>query len=282
MNWMDDDLHLRVVGEQGSYFYGSQGPVVAAPVVLDDDIVAYVWAGEDPRENAAGIEFELSGEYPNEGGSFWSDRLKNDFQRGVPSLAAIEGLLGQSGPGRAGTVGHQLRSVNSKRVLRDELNPHRRTGETRRSSQRQPQRSNARTSDVDAVLRGFTRSTPEILEQIERIDESLRIRPTSEPTLVSMQRARGDLPGSPRPGLAVHEPTFLRTTLFSRQAAPAQSAGFRVVLRVPAGVPALFIDPADGGGPIGTLLLARGLTWVVQNVSEDETPTLVTGLILAP
>lgn len=32
MGWMDDDLHLRIVGEPTNYFYGTQTEVVAVPV----------------------------------------------------------------------------------------------------------------------------------------------------------------------------------------------------------------------------------------------------------
>jgi hypothetical protein len=129
--------------------------------------------------------------------------------------------------------------------------------------------------EVDAVLRGEAPPTPEIEQMIANLDGALAGRPTPDPVVVwlaSDAQHIGDVDGLA--GRRVTEPTFLMTHLDTPES-DYGDAPVVLKLRVPAGVPAVFLSAE----PVGVLMLARGLTWTASRVVSQRGTTFVFGAV---
>lgn len=228
--------------------------------------------GEESHK--AGVQGRSSGDFEPGGSRYWSGRLRALFEQGVPAHEALETLRGAEGePGR-GRVGSEWRQFATRQELIEFLEPERaaRPGRGVRGGR-------FSREAIDAVLRGEARPTPETDAMIRDLDAALSVESTPEPLLVSLGRARANLPEDLRPGTRVHEPAFLLTDL-SNGSGSAQEGEVSVSLRVPSGIPALFMPSEIPLAP-GTLMLARGLAWRVIRVVEGPDRTYVTGEIVS-
>jgi hypothetical protein len=127
--------------------------------------------------------------------------------------------------------------------------------------------------EVDAVLRGEAPPTPEIERMIATLDSALAGRRAPEPVVVWLPSDAEHLGGlEDLAGRRITEPTFLMTHLET----PESDYGDAAVvlrLRVPAGIPAVFL----AAQPAGVLMLARGLTWTASRVAVKDGRTVVSG-----
>lgn len=129
--------------------------------------------------------------------------------------------------------------------------------------------------EVDAVLRGEAAPTPEIEQMIANLDGALAARPAPEPVVVWLASDEQHLGGfdslSER---RITEPTFLMTHLDTPES-DYGDAKVVLKLRIPAGVPAVFL----AAEPVGVLMLARGLSWTASRVVSQRGTTFVFGAV---
>lgn len=129
--------------------------------------------------------------------------------------------------------------------------------------------------EVDAVLRGESPPTQEIEQMIANLDGALAGRPTKEPLVVWLATDVQHLGGfDDLAGRRITEPTFLMTHLDTPE---SDYGDAKVVLnlRVPAGVPAVFL----AAEPVGVLMLARGLNWTASRIVVHDDRTVVFGSV---
>lgn len=270
MGWLDDDLHLKRVGEATNYFYGTQAEVRALPITTNGRTEAYAFYSVDAAEDAAGFVYRMGGPFPV---TEWYTRLGADFAAGVAAEDAITRLRGTVSQDGVWAVGTDVRHAPSKDALREELNPDLppASGTRRANPAVGPQH-------IDAVLRGEMSSTRDIDAAIANLDQAVSARPTPDPLIVAMPRTFESLPAQLEPGTRIAEPTFLRTVLSTRETTfPGADAVLQ--LRVEAGTPAIFVDSGNDALP-GTLLLGRGLTWEITGVVTESTPVTVLGRVV--
>lgn len=274
-----DDLHLKVVGPRRNYDSAPDGEIMSAPIMVDGEVVAYMFASVDPAQDGAGLIYHVRGsKFVGAGSGYWVQRLKSFFEQHAAPLEALQAMLGETGPREAGQLGIELTPYADKFVLDAIVNP-RQPEASDRGRERPPLPSpRSLTERVDAVLRGEEQATPDVLAQIDNIDSALRVKPTSEDLIVTMGRTRSSLPDVLETGSIVNEPTFLRTKFRMSDQTPID-AEVSLLLRVPAGTPAIYTR-AETAQQAGTLLLARGLQWEVARViPQDNQQLLVTGRI---
>lgn len=274
MSRWDEDVEAKVAGPLKNFHAGAVGPLLALPIVRDDSIDGYLYVGVGDESGKAGVQGRLSGDFEPAGSRYWSGRLRELFEQGVPALEAVESLRGARGETGQGQAGTELQRFASRQELIDSLDPHRAA-----RSDLSGRRAHVSRSDVDAVLRGEARPTPEIETAIRDLDAALSKKPTPEPLVVSQGRARATLPAVLEPGTRVDEPAYLLSFLDS-DGASAPVGEVLVTMKVPAGTPALFL-PSEMPIESGTLMLARGLAWRVLRVIEGPDRTLVTGEIVS-
>jgi hypothetical protein len=118
----EHDMHPVVVGGLRNYFWGVLGEVECAAVRWDGEIVGYLWAGVAAAENGAGWADGMRSD-PDRRGDYWYERLRELWTQDVPALAALDALLGEAGPERAGTVDREAVRAPSKMELDERLNP---------------------------------------------------------------------------------------------------------------------------------------------------------------
>ena len=272
MSRFDEDMHPRVVSGPPRFNFAAYGAVYAVPVVLDGRTVAYIFHGGQDEPDSAGVITTTSGALPPHGSKHWSDALQRSKAAGVPAADAVRSLLGAVGPEGAGVVGTELRRYDGKAVLDAELNPHKAAPAPRRDA---PQSSREL---LDAALRGEREVTRDIRAQVERLDTALSAKPTPDALLVALTGASARIPDELRAGTRVFERSFLPSYLAKTG---VRFAGIPLVvwLRVPAGTPALFTEPALPGDP-GVLLLGRGIEWEVDRVIDLEGQKVVTARVV--
>lgn len=274
MSRWDEDVEARAVGPLKNFHAGAVGPLLALPITRDEIVDGYLYVGTGGESGRAGVQGRLSGDFEPAGSRYWSGRLRELFEQGVPALEAVESLRGVQGDAGLGQVGAELRRFASRQALIDALDPHR-AGRSDVSCRR----AQVSRSEVDAVLRGEARPTPEIETAIRELDAALSKKPTPEPLVVAQGRARASLPAVLEPGTTVDEPAYPLTFL-TNDSASAPVGEVLVTMRVPAGTPALFL-PSEIPAESGTLMLARGLSWRVVRVFDGPDRTVVTGEIVS-
>lgn len=285
-----DDLDPSGVVWHG-YAPRASGAVTALPILDGREVRGYVWFADDPAENAAGTVGVLRGD-PAGGNSVVprAGRLRDAYAEGLSARDAVLGLAGTSDPDpRLGVVQTETASWPSLDALRAAANPPGSTpvpegrgrGAAARPAMVRPLDSDR--DEIDAVLRGEAESTPAVRARIEALDAALAGRPTPDPVVVWLPASAAHL-GDPDglEGRTFEEPTYLRTR-FDTKDADFGEAAVVVKLRVPAGVPALWLEHA-GGDPAaaGLLLLGRGLRWTASHVVRTAERTVVFGFVAEP
>ncbi len=274
MSRWDEDVEAKVAGPLKNFHAGAVGPLLALPIIRNGSIDGYLYAGVGDESGKAGVQGRLSGDFEPAGSRYWSGRLRELFEQGMPALEAVKSLRGAPGESGRGQAGSEMQRFASRQELIASLDPHRASRPDSPDS-----RARVARSDVDAVLRGEARPTPEIETAVRDLDAALSQQPTSEPLVVAQGRARATLPAVLEPGTRVDEPAYLLTFLTS-DAAAAPVGEVLVTMKVPAGTPALFL-PSELPIESGTLVLARGLSWRVLRVFEGVDRTLVTGEVVS-
>jgi hypothetical protein len=127
--------------------------------------------------------------------------------------------------------------------------------------------------DVDALLAGMPSDEGADLERdLSFIDQVLAIQPVPQDVLVWRAVSTGsfELPWRDLPGTLHQELSYLAVALARYPALGAAEAVLH--LRVPAGVPGVYLNPFDHGDrlPAPTLLLGRGLAVFVHEVRRQD------------
>jgi hypothetical protein len=274
VNWKDFDLAPRVVAGPPRYGWRTENPVEAAPVYVGDDLVGYIATSTDASENVLNFFLVMANsDYFNNGSYFWRDRINAAAARQVPVHDAFRSLLGAEGPEGSGRVSAQTERFENTDAIVERLDPGRARATNARGSDRRVRSSEGRGSgptreQIDAVLRGQARPTPEIQARIAALDEATHKRPAPEDILVALAYDPATLPDGAAVGTVVHEPTFLTSTFFTRET--RIDAPTRLVLRVVKGTPALYTPPRPGEGGAGVLLLGRGIDWQITSLTPGE------------
>jgi hypothetical protein len=107
-----------------SYSHRTRKPIVYLPVMLNGLHVGYLWAGMD--DESAG--FIRRNQYLDEAfgaPAVWSERLRESYQQGLPSRAAIRQWIGRPEDPRGGGVPADAReeTADSRATLADLANP---------------------------------------------------------------------------------------------------------------------------------------------------------------
>jgi hypothetical protein len=281
---LHDDLDPRPTAWNG-FAPRPKGSVTAYAVRDGDELRGYLWYGDDPEENAAGMIGVL---YPGtDGGNAPGPRLallQSAWDAGVPAKEAVLDLVGSSDTNpRYGRVTEERSTWPDLEALRTAANPPEAMAAIQRERDRQAAASTDTGRDaIDEVLRGLRRPTPAIQEQIAALDSALAGKPLTDTVVVWFRREV--LPTGPSGAAAVQgdriqEPTYLRTR-FDTPDADFGDAPVVVKVRVPAGTPAVFLEHAGGDPGAGSvLLLARGLTWTVSRVIDAGDRVFVFGVV---
>ncbi|WP_345801715.1 hypothetical protein AAIB33_01035 [Microbacterium sp. AZCO] len=270
----EGDVTGRRVSGPARYDFGARGPVFAAAVTRDGEVVAFLFHGDEDEPDAAGLMAAPGAGFEPTGSGYWLGELARLCESGVPAAEAVQGLLETSGPPVAGTVGTELRRYSGKHELKAMLDPKRMAADRAvRDSRTVPLRDR-----VDAALRGETPATKDVLGQIERLDAALAVKPTPDAVVVTLTPPAAVIPEDLAPGMRVFEPSFLTTYLTSSPEA-LPTVRRLVLLRVPAGVPALFTEASVPGGP-GVLLLGRGIEWEVLRVLAGGRQEIITAKVV--
>jgi hypothetical protein len=271
MSWKDFDLAPEVVSGPPRYGWRTDNPVEAAPVYVGADMVGYVAASVDPSENVLKLfTSKVDSEYFNNGSHFWRDRINDGAADRVPVQEAFRALLGAEGPAGSGRVSAQTERFENTDAVVERLNPGPAQAATERGSDRRaPAPTPAPTREqIDAVLRGQARPTPEVQARIVALDEATHLRPAPDDILVALAYDPATLPNGAGVGTVVFEPTYLTSTFFTPQT--RIDAPTRLILRLIAGTPALYTPPGPGEPGAGVLLLGRGIEWQITSVAPGE------------
>lgn len=281
---LHDDLDPRPMVWDG-FAPRTKNSVTAFAVRDGEELRGYLWYGDDPEENAAGMIGVL---YPGtDGGNAPGPRLallQSAWEAGVPAKEAVLDLVGSSDTNaRFGTVTEERSSWPDLEALRSAANPPEAMAAIQRERERQAAASTAVDRDaVDDVLRGLRRPTPAVQEWIAALDSALAGKPLPDTVVVWFRREvlpTGPTGGAAVPGDRVHEPTYLRTR-FDTPDADFGDSPVVVKVRAPAGTPAVFLEHAGGDPDAGSvLLLARGLTWTVSRVVDAGDRAFVFGVV---
>jgi hypothetical protein len=274
VSWKDFDLAPRVVSGEPEYGWRSDNPVDAAPVHVGADLVGYLATSVDASENVLKLFTSAAhSDYFNNGSRFWRDRIARAGAQRVPAHEAFRALLGTEGPDGAGRVSARTERFENTDAIVERLDPGRvRTTNTRGSDRRGPSVSARRPAptrdEIDAVLRGQARPTPEIQARIAALDEATHVRTAPEDVLVALAYDPATLPAGAAVGTVVHEPTFLTSTFLTGQT--RIDAPTTLILRVTKGTPALYTPPGPGESGAGVLLLGRGIDWQITSLAPRE------------
>lgn len=280
MSRFDEELDARPVSEPRGFRANPTGPLMAAPILRDGIVQAYLFRGVDSKDSdAAGVVSRRDEDWLNHGVRHWFDELAARKREGLDAKAAVEALLGVHGPTSSGDVAPTLQEFDDKTAIDRELNGaaratplrHRPTGDG------VPADLPATRMTVDAVLRGEISSTPQIADAIAQLDAALDLHPTTEDLMVTVPLS-AKTAAALTPDARVHERAYLQSLLATKEVVGASPA--TLILRVPAGTPALLVSPPEAAGPT-VLLLARGLVWVVREVLRDGPRTVVFGAVVA-
>jgi hypothetical protein len=127
--------------------------------------------------------------------------------------------------------------------------------------------------DVDAALmRAPSDDRPDLERDLSFIDQVLAIQPVPQDVLVWRAVSTGsfELPWRDLPGTLHQELSYLAVALARYPALGAAEAVLH--MRVPAGVPGVYLNPFDHGDrlPAPTLLLGRGLAVFVHEVRRQD------------
>lgn len=275
MTYRDVDLSFEVVGGPERYADQARGPVAGAAVLDGDQLLGYLWYGEDASEDAAGMVYRLAADQAGNAAVTWYRRLREFKASSAPPADAVRGLLGERAEyPPTGVVGRELRRWSSLTALRNEVNPPEEVADLAPASPRQaparaervPERRPSQ-ADVDAALRSTPpeRWSPGVRRWIEELDEGLAQRPTTGLLTVFGATTWSELGVSPASVVdsVVSLPTYLRVRFADDHELPGGGVGMR--LQVPAGVPAMRL-PGDHPG----LLLGRGLNLHTTRLIESD------------
>ncbi|MFK3669989.1 hypothetical protein ACI2IX_07430 [Leifsonia aquatica] len=274
MSWKDFDLELNVVGGPRRYEWRSAEPVLAAPVLRDGHLMGYLVTALDPAQDVLALTLSYEHEdYVNGGSRYWTGLINSGAEKGVPAADLFRTLLGAKGPDGAGSVSPTTEQFESTDAVFARLNPdvaRRRAQESSRSARAERRVAiPAPTRDeIDAVLRGQARPTPEIQARIAALDEATHVRTAPEDVLVALAYDPATLPAGAAVGTVVHEPTFLTSTFLTGQT--RIDAPTTLILRVTKGTPALYTPPGPGESGAGVLLLGRGIDWQITSLAPRE------------
>jgi ADP-ribosyltransferase exoenzyme len=251
------------------------GKVEYAPVSKAGRVVGYLWAAAD--DDAAG--FVYRGDVGPDGfntGVAWVVRLRQSKARDLTPLQAFAYWCAHGAPEgfaigpaqQAPTLQalHQLAGRDPEREQRD-----REAAEAAWLRAHPPRNPAARAfTEIQAALGDRTARRQVLAEQVRLIDAALRVHPIPEdiwvwwtPDANTFQRAWPDLPGSRH-----QQPGYLSVALVhTDDLADAEAV---VHLRVPAGVPGIYLNLFDDDARLSTptLLLARGLTIAVHAADQ--------------
>jgi hypothetical protein len=137
-----------------------------------------------------------------------------------------------------------------------------------------PEPPAASSPDLSALLAGAPDGIdlPDYERDLAFIDQVLAIQPVPQDVLVWRAAAAGsfELPWRELAGTLHQEPSYLAVALVRYAALRAAEAVLH--LRVPAGVPGVYLNPFDHGDrlPAPTLLLGRGLAVFVHEVRRQD------------
>lgn len=250
------------------------------PVHKNDVTVAYLFHGSEQDPDSAGLISAVEGDFQPVGSGYWYRLLRVLYAKGLSAAEAVQSLLGAEGPEPAGRIGLELQRYENKRELDYIVNPsaadRRRSGMGADDERRIPNMSRA---EIDEALLARGPIPERIAERIRTLDEILSMKPTPEPLMVSLVPSSARIPDHLAPGVRMVEPTFLTAFLAGLDSHIARQS-IVVKLRVPAGTPALLLNPA-APSEAGMLLLGRGIQWEVDRVEASPTGTLVTAHIVS-
>ncbi|OJX72194.1 hypothetical protein [Leifsonia sp. 71-9] len=274
MRWNDFDLELNVVGGPPRYEWRSAEPVLAAAVLRDGLVMGYLVTALDPARNVLALTLSYEHEdYVNGASRHWTGLINSGAEKGVPAVDLFRTFLGAEGPAGAGSVSATTERFESTDAVFARLNPdvaRRRAQESSRAERAERGAAvPAPTRDqIDAVLRGEARPTPEIQARIAALDEATQVRTAPEDVLVALAYDPAMLPANAAVGTVVHEPTFLTSTFLTDQT--RIDALTTLILRVTEGTPALYTPPGPGESGAGVLLLGRGIDWRITSLAPGE------------
>ena len=274
MSWKDFDLELNVVGGPPRYEWRSAEPVLAAAVLRDGLVMGYLVTALDPARNVLALTLSYEHEdYVNGASRHWTSLINGGAEKGVPAVDLFRTLLGAEGPAGAGSVSATTERFESTDAVFARLNPdvaRRRAQESSRAERAERGAAvPAPTRDqIDAVLRGEARPTPEIQARIAALDEATQVRTAPEDVLVALAYDPAALPSGAVVGTVVHEPTFLTSTFLTGQT--RIDAPTTLILHVVKGTPALYTPPGPGESGAGVLLLGRGIDWRISSLAPGE------------
>ena|GEM_PF-1062760 len=277
MSWKDFDLELNVVGGPARYEWRSAEPVLAAAVLRDGLVMGYVVTALDPARNVLALTLSYEDEdYVNGASRHWTGLINSGAEKGVPAVDLFPTLLGAEGPAGAGSVSATTERFESTDAVFARLNPdvaRRRARESSRADRADRAERGAAVpaptrDQIDAVLRGEARPTPEIQARIAALDEATQVRTAPEDVLVALAYDPAMLPADAAVGTVVHEPTFLTSTFLTGQT--RIDAPTTLILRVVKGTPALYTPPGPGESGAGVLLLGRGIDWRITSLAPGE------------
>lgn len=271
----DDDVEARLVSTPSRYNFGARGPVMAAPVEQDGQVVGYVFHGVEGEEDAAGVLADLRSDFAQRGIRHWSALLKDLHAREIPAAEAVQSLLGAEGPDGAGHVGRELERVESKTVLDLRLNPQKADASRRGEESTRP--ATVGRAEIDAALGGEAPMSDAVSDQVAKLDFAVTRKPTPDALVVAVTSAVARIPEVLESGATVREPGYLITYLAPKT---QKFPGAETVmwLQVPAGTPALFQEPRIPGDP-GTLILGRGLEWQADRIFTLDGQRIITARV---
>ncbi|MEV0153942.1 ADP-ribosyltransferase [Micromonospora sp. NPDC050686] len=124
--------------------------------------------------------------------------------------------------------------------------------------------------DINGALRGHSPMSPELSEVVDRIDESMGLRPVPENVMVTRETGLNAFNCDPADlvGSVQREPAYLSTALGpDPNFAPHKPVVLH--LEVPAGTPAMYVDGVSKFPAERELLLGRGQTYVIDSAEYD-------------
>lgn len=283
----DENTRFEVTGGPARYAADATGPVAGAAVTDGDQLLGYLWYGEDPNEDAAGMVYRLADDRAGNASIAWYGRLRERKAAGTPSADAVGGLLGERAEHpSAGAVGRELRRWPSLTALRDEVNPPEEVAESapaRRLTAAESERAagpRASRAEIDAALRGLAPDDwpPQVRRSVQDLDSALAMRPTPDPLVVLRTTSWAELGADPSSvaDRVVAIPTFLQVR-FAAQNTEMPDGEVAMRLRVPVGVPAMYLPGANPG-----LLLGRGLGLRTTRLIESDGRWYLFGELLLP
>lgn len=250
---------------------------MAVPVLSAQGVLGYIFHGVDGESGSAGT-LQLSSSKRAEAATlYWESELARLHAQGVPAAEAVKSLIGRTSPQGESRVEGDLQRYENKgavdQLLHPEAHEHRRQWWEQHEQMRAAREPSRPVSDsreqVDAALRGQLPMTSAVAAAVENLDSALATKPVPEAIVVTVLWRRSDLPAALDVGVRVHEAAYMLSYLVPEDHAFAD-AEVRMILRVEAGVPALFQEPRDTSRP-PMLMLGRGIEWeLIRTVELPE------------